>query len=317
VTPATGKQFQLEARNSRKDAMNTQSKQGLEYDFFHIGIHGTVMIHMDQSTNKVELRIPYNGCHYYVAACLDEDGDVVAKIELERETYVLSGLESKASFNPILPDPERLMVAFPGAHGPHGWCKVAGLPWPEKISPWRHFPKKMLDTGSQTYQDNALDLVDERGVPVVYILHYGSQTQKLALTSTKKSLSITPTRGVGRLHIYAEGKDSMQHDAISTLNACATPPFDIAIRGCTPNEPPNLDNPPDDTLAYNEQFSLEEQIKRQPGKLAEFTALPCCPMGSSLNPKLGRPRTCTSLISLQPVPTELKHVDRDSASKRS
>jgi hypothetical protein len=156
----------------------------------------------------------------------------------------------------------------------------------------------MLNSASQTYQDNGLDAVDlNNGVPMVYVLMYGPQSQKIVLQGESgDSLAVEATNGVGRLHIFAEATMDMHHDAIPVLNACVSPPFDLNIRRFTVNAPPEVVPAPDATLSYNEQLSLSERGMRRDKQPT------CCEMVPADGQVLGNPRTCTPIIAMSTAP---------------
>lgn len=302
----------MEAMVTKKDTAGS-SNEGISsaYEHFHIVVHGTLMILLDEKTLTAQIRVPFDACHYFIAACLDEGGKMKKVMELEKETYTLTPtLLSNGGLQIGLNDSDRMVVGFSGAHGPAGWCVIEGLPWPEKLWGWRRFPANILNTAGQTYQHSGLDAVNtDKGIPMVYVLHYGQQPSDISLTDTKgKSMPIESTSGVGRLHIFAEGRDSVNHDAISTLNSCANPAFDINVKRCTPDEKPDLEPSPDSTVGVNEQRTLDEQNEANGQTLTQWPPLPCCQMISSDDVNLGHPRTCMPLIGFSRAATGSKHM---------
>jgi hypothetical protein len=286
--------------------MTTKKNKVAAYDSFHIALHGTLMLLLNEKSRTAEIRVPFNSCHRYVAAYLKENGDVEQSIDLGRDVYFFDPLPAPASRLEIsTPDPDHMTVTFPGADGPCGWCKIAEFPWPDQLLGWRNFPKSMLNASGQTYQNDGLDAVDlNNGVPMVYVLLYGPQAHEITLKNrtTGEGLPIPPTGGVGRLHIYAEAAEDSMHDAVSTLNSCAHPPFDIGIRSSTPNDMPDPQTPPDPSLALNEQRSLQEQTEHRGGRpLTALAGLPLPFANMSATPSFGRPRTCTPVVALDPA----------------
>jgi hypothetical protein len=283
----------------------TTTKNDPAYDFFHIALHGTIMLLLNEKSRTAEIKVPFNSCHRYLAAYLDEKGEVVKSVDLDRAVYFFDPVPKPASrLEMSTPDPDRMTVTYPGADGPCGWCKIAEFPWPDEILGWRHFPKNMLNAASQTYQNDGLDSVDlNNGVPMVYVLLYGSQANAITLKSQTSgdSLQIVAKGGVGRLHFYAESPSDDAHDAVSTLNLTAHPPFDIGIRSSTSDDMPDKEQSPDETLAPNEQLSLQEQTALRGNRpLTELAGIPLPFASKPASPSFGRPRTCTPVIALAP-----------------
>jgi len=271
---------------------------------FNIVIHGTVVILVDNQ-KSLEIMLPYDNCHCFIAACLDQQCLPIWRADLDRGVYairnVAAGESPKIPFN----DPDRLVVEFP-ALGSNAWCKIVSLPWPQAIIAWRRFAPNILDNKGQTYIKNGLGKVDAKGIPTAYVVQYTNQTGPFPVLSEGmgSDFTVVATPDVARLHIFAESPTDTDHDAVATLNASGSPSFDLGINP-GPSEDAPMAPPPDSSLAFNEQLALHESHVPCP-KMP-----PCFSMKEQLKLELHstktdsqgrimfRPRTCIPMIGVR------------------
>jgi hypothetical protein len=262
---------------------------------FHIVMHGTAVILVDRRVSSTEIVVPYDSCHCFIAANMQSDGTPIWQYDLLNQDHTITGITPPTIGAPITHpnNPDCLVCQFPG-YGPNLWCVIRDLPSPKELMPWRRFGTGILDQrGSATYGSNGLGVVDNRaGIPSVYVLMYDDQPGPLYLNDGAKiNNEIVPgSDNVARLHIYAESPHDDFHDALSTLNDCAKPNFDLKLKSGTTGLPAktSLNDP---TVLHWEQDALFERTT------VKYTHEPPC-YGMDTHPAEARPRTCIPIIGI-------------------
>jgi hypothetical protein len=239
---------------------------------FHIVVHGILIVALNQKQNSdgsvsddsnMEIVIPYDSCHCFMAACMDEKGSVIWQSDLPNRRLSITGVQA-ANQSYTQPDPNLLLCKLknPGHYGPNTWCTVAGLPIP-KIEPLRRFCANILDKNRNTYKNDQLKNVDDAGVPSAYALQFGTQLGSILFDVGTDLKRVIPGEDeIARLHIYAEGPTDINHDALLSLRHCVNDlNFDLDVSKVTASAPPDL-NPPhlkrweEDTLSEHQQIQI-------------------------------------------------------------
>jgi hypothetical protein len=236
----------------------------VDFDF-HIVVHGILIVVLNQPQKKnppgyMEIVVPYDSCHDFVAACMNFDGSVLWQCDLSNRRHSVTGVTAPPCPRYTHPDSNLLFCELlPGQYGSNTWCTIGRFPIP-KIVPLRRFGPRILKTGD-TYRKNQLNVVDKVGVPSAYALMFGEQKSAILLDLGTDIKRIMPGKdNVARLHIYAEPPTGIRHDALKTLSYCIGD-FDLeasskpsqAMPGSVPS---GIEGWEQDTLCEHQQIRI-------------------------------------------------------------
>jgi hypothetical protein len=259
---------------------------------FHIVVHGILVVVLNQPEKKgasgyMEIVIPYDSCHDFIAASMNFDGSVIWQCDLSNRRHGVTGVTAPACPRYTHPDSNLLFCELvPGQYGSNTWCTIGRFPIP-KIVPLRRFGPKILKASGYTYTHNQLNVVDRVGVPSAYALMFGEQESAILLDLGTDVKRIMPGKdNVARLHIYAEPPTNMEHDALKTLSYCIAG-FDLGASSTAGQAMPGP--VPSGIEAWEQDTLYEHQQIR-------ISHVPPCFLDMSMKLEDNSPRTCIPVV---------------------